>query len=108
MSDATSKAIRAIALHLAANNEPTCCFELPDGTVIIIEAARTLLPGEKFPPPVAALPLPPVKAGYLAPHPSPIYFDKPVKQGGRLNTQAPRYDSATPELRPQHLIFPRS
>ena len=100
MSDATTKAIRAIALHLAANNEPTCRLELVDGTVVVVEAATTLLPGEVLPAPD--------KPACINPHPSPIYFDKPVKQGGRLNTQAPRYDSTTPELRPPHLIFPRS
>lgn len=105
MSDSISKLIRSVALYLAANHEPTCRLDLPDGTVIIVEAAQTLQPGETLPAPDKAPALPPVAPNASAPHPTPRYFDKPVKQGGVLNTSAPRYDSATPELRMNHLLF---
>ena len=98
MSDATAKTIRSVALHLASTGEPTCDFQLPDGTVIVIRAAETLHPGESLPLPPA---LPTVAANCKNPKPYPIYLVRFA-----LNPGAPRYDAISGDIKPQHLITP--
>ena len=103
MSDATAKTIRSVALYLASIGEPTCEFQLPDRTIIVIHAAETLNPGESLPPPPLPIPLPTVAANCKNPKPYPIYF--PLT--GILNPGAPRQDCTHCQLAMNNLIRKR-